>query len=172
MGCSSCGGEGSVIMGAPTLSPAMPTLAPSSGPVPMLPSEPSKPASPSPSAPAPGPGMNKPAAGRPGEIPAIPGATLYAPTIEDSAVLTLWVPAEAKVTINGRSTKSNGSRRQYVSFGLKPGFSYKYDVTATIIRDGQRVEENKTISLTAGQRGGLAFGFNTTTATEGLASSN
>jgi hypothetical protein len=47
-----------------------------------------------------------------------------------------------------------------VSFGLKPGFSYKYEVRAQIVRDGQLVEEARTVSLTAGQRFAVAFGFN------------
>ena len=43
------------------------------------------------------------------------------PTIENSALLTISVPYEAKMTINGLPTRSTGSRRQYVSFGLQPG---------------------------------------------------
>ena len=69
------------------------------------------------------------------------------------------MPAEAKVTINGLATQSTGSRRQYVSYGLQAGLGYKYDVHAEIVRDGKIVEENKTITLTAGERR-LAFGFN------------
>ena len=56
------------------------------------------------------------------------------------------------MTVNGLATKSTGSRRQFVSFGLKPGLSYKYVVKAEVIRDGKTVEETKTVSvLTAGQ---------------------
>jgi uncharacterized protein (TIGR03000 family) len=47
-------------------------------------------------------------------------------------LLTVWVPYDAKVTINGMPTKSTGSRRQFVSYGLKPGYTYTYDVTASI----------------------------------------
>jgi hypothetical protein len=65
------------------------------------------------------------------------------------------------VTINGLATKSTGSRRQFVSYGLKPGFTYTYEVV--------ELTESKTISLTAGDRGGVAFGFNVVP--EGVASS-
>jgi len=108
----------------------------------------------------------------PGALPAIPAnnATLNAPTMESSAILTVYVPAEAKVTINGKLTKTTGSKRQYVSFGLMSGFSYKYEVKAQIVRDGQLLEDTKVISLTAGERGAVAFGFNLRTA-EGLAAS-
>jgi uncharacterized protein (TIGR03000 family) len=82
------------------------------------------------------------------------------PTADNSALLTVWVPYEAKLTINGLPTQSTGSRRQYASFGLQPGMSYKYDVHVEIVRDDKIVEEDKTITLTAGQQGALAFGFN------------
>jgi uncharacterized protein (TIGR03000 family) len=74
--------------------------------------------------------------------------------------LTIYVPYDAKVTVNGRETRSMGSRRQYVSYGLQPGFSYKYEVRAQIVRDGKPVEEARTIVLTAGSHESIAFGFN------------
>ena len=98
----------------------------------------------------------------PGATPTVPAepTSTSSPTPETSGVVTVWVPYDAKVTINGLATRSTGSRRQFVSFGLKPGFSYKYEVRAEIVRDGQIVEEARTISLTAGQRSAVAFGFN------------
>ena len=45
---------------------------------------------------------------------------------EDGCLLTVWVPYDAKVTINGKATKATGGRRQFVSYGLQPGLSYKY----------------------------------------------
>lgn len=82
-------------------------------------------------------------------------------TAEDSGVLTVWVPFDAKVTVNGLETRSTGSRRQFVSYGLKPGFSYKYEVRAEVVRDGKVQEETQTVTLTAGQISAVAFGFNT-----------
>jgi uncharacterized protein (TIGR03000 family) len=82
------------------------------------------------------------------------------PAAGDSAVLTVWVPYEAKVTINGMLTKSTGSKRRFVSYGLRPGYTYKYEVKAEIVRDGKIYPEVQTVSLTAGERGGVAFGFN------------
>jgi uncharacterized protein (TIGR03000 family) len=79
---------------------------------------------------------------------------------ENSGVLTVWVPYDAKVTVNGRETKSTGSRRQFISYGLKPGLSYKYVVKAEVVRDGQIVEDTRTVALTAGQITAVAFGFN------------
>jgi uncharacterized protein (TIGR03000 family) len=79
-----------------------------------------------------------------------------------SGVLTVSVPYDAKVTVNGRLTKSTGSRRQFVSYGLQPGLSYKYVVKAEVVREGQTVEDTRTISLTAGGMEAVAFGFNLT----------
>ena len=64
----------------------------------------------------------------PGPTP--PAKTTSAISTENSGVLTVWVPYDAKVTVNGRLTKSTGSRRQFISYGLKPGLSYKYVVKA------------------------------------------
>jgi uncharacterized protein (TIGR03000 family) len=45
-----------------------------------------------------------------------------------SAMLTIYCPADAKVTINGLETKTTGVKRRYVSHGLQPGMMYRYDV--------------------------------------------
>jgi uncharacterized protein (TIGR03000 family) len=101
---------------------------------------------------------SEPAAPAPG--PAVPNTTSI--SVEESGVLTVWVPYDAKVTINGLQTSSTGSRRQFVSYGLKPGLSYKYVVKAEVVRNGQMVEDIRTVALTAGQTSAVAFGFNTT----------
>ena len=93
-------------------------------------------------------------------IPMGPTSSSIEPTPADSGMLTVWVPYEAKVTINGLLTKSTGSKRHFVSYGLRPGYTYKYEVKAEIVREGKIVTEEQTVSLTAGERGGVAFGFN------------
>ncbi len=82
--------------------------------------------------------------------------------MDDSGVLTVWVPYDAKVTVNGQETHSAGSRRQFISYGLQPGLSYKYVVRAEVVRNGQLQDDTRTITLTAGQITAVAFGFNTT----------
>jgi len=89
------------------------------------------------------------------------------PTAASSGVLTVWVPYDAKVTINGHQTTSVGSQRQFVSHGLTPGLSYKYVIHAEVIRDGKPVSEDRTVVLTAGDQSSVAFGFNVVP--EGLA---
>lgn len=82
------------------------------------------------------------------------------PTPANSGLLTIWVPYDAKVTINGLATKSIGSRRQYVSYDLKPGFNYRYEVRAELVRDGRVYEDVRVVTMTAGARSAVAFGFN------------
>lgn len=115
------------------------------------------------------PGLEEPDAGIPGldPEPGFPGTTM-APTSATSGLLTIYVPYEAKVTINGLDTKSTGSRREYVSYGLKPGYTYEYTIRAEIVRDGKPLSDERTVVLTAGARNAVAFGFNTPN-TENLA---
>ena len=81
-------------------------------------------------------------------------------TRRNSGLLTVYVPVEAKVWINGALTASTGSQRRYVSYGLMPGYRYKYEVRARIPRGGKMLEEVKTVYLKAGANEGVAFGFN------------
>ena len=96
-------------------------------------------------------------------LPALPGKT-SSTSAENSGALTVVVPFDAKVYINGKETHSTGSRRQYVSYGLEPGMSYKYVVKVQVVRNGELQEDSKTETLAAGDIKGVAFGFNPSTA--------
>lgn len=96
-----------------------------------------------------------------------PGSSAV-PTPQTSGLLTIWLPYEARVTINGNPTRSTGSKRQYVSYGLQPGYSYTYEIVATLERDGQTLTESRSVTLTAGQQNTVVFSFNAPAA-EGLA---
>jgi uncharacterized protein (TIGR03000 family) len=159
-GCATCGGGVSTgaTTGQPTVAPT-----PAKKPVvesPAMPTEtPAAPAPLEPTPPAPG-----------GALTPVPQKTTET-SAEQSGMLTVWVPYDAKVTVNGLETRSSGSRRQFVSYGLKPGFSYKYVVVAQVVRDGQVQEDSRTVTLTAGQITSVAFGFNTS-APQQVASAN
>jgi uncharacterized protein (TIGR03000 family) len=73
--------------------------------------------------------------------------------------LTLVVPADAKVFINGRQTRSMGTHREYVSYGLEIGLTYRYEVRAEVVRDGKTIEDTREVFLTAGSREDVAFDF-------------
>jgi uncharacterized protein (TIGR03000 family) len=77
----------------------------------------------------------------------------------DAGLLSIQVPEDAAVFVNGYRTKSTGTTRQYVSNGLKPGMSYKYEVRAEMVRDGRLVEDTRVVYLTAGNSESVAFSF-------------
>jgi uncharacterized protein (TIGR03000 family) len=77
--------------------------------------------------------------------------------MRNSALLSIKVPADAKVFVNDRPTTSTGIDREYISRELQPGASYSYEVRAEFVRDGQPVTEEKTIRVTAGQTASLSF---------------
>jgi uncharacterized protein (TIGR03000 family) len=132
---------------APTLPPKVPTLAaPEQPPAPEAQETPKPPAAPeTPSEPAlPGPGADD-------------STTGFVPARGDSGLLTIRVPADAQVVINGLETKSTGSRREYVSYGLKPGLVYRYEIRARIVRNGRLLEDARTVYLTAGARKAVAL---------------
>jgi len=127
-----------------------------------MPAEPEGPAAPSlpapaPAEPAPVPKDTAPAPAKP--APSQPQAGLIPAAEPTSGVIGVWVPAKARVVINGLGTTSTGAYREYVSHGLKPGAVYKYEVRAQIARDGRLIEKTRTVYLTAGARQRVAFRF-------------
>lgn len=65
----------------------------------------------------------------------------------DSALLTVSVPEDAVVVVNGFQTKAIGLVRQFKSSGLKPGLVYNYEVQVTYNVDGAERTESKSIKL-------------------------
>lgn len=90
------------------------------------------------------------------ETPEPPDATEQTSTTSQ-ATLTVNVPSDALVYVNGVKTKSVGSERSYISRGLQGGFNYTYEVRAEVERDGKTIEETKMVSLTAGRTARVAF---------------
>jgi uncharacterized protein (TIGR03000 family) len=76
-----------------------------------------------------------------------------------SAVLTVSVPAEATIYVNDKATTTPGAERQFVSRNLAPGAVYTYRIRAEVERDGQKLTETKTITMTAGDQSQLRFDF-------------
>lgn len=75
----------------------------------------------------------------------------------DSAFLTVSVPSDARVLVNGVVTRSKGEQRRYVSRNLIPGFDYTYEVKAEYTVNGEPVTQTRTIQLQAGRHQELAF---------------
>ena len=78
------------------------------------------------------------------------------------ATLTVNVPANARIFVNGTSTRSQGTVRRYVSRGLTPGSEYSYEIKAEIDRDGQTIQETKIVKVRGGQTINVAFDLKAT----------
>ena len=102
------------------------------------------------------PSVPAPAPPAPGETPA-PGAEKPASLRHIDGTLTVEVPAEAKIYVNGQETSSTGEIRQYISRNLQPGYNYSYEVRAEMIVDGKPVNQIKTVDLKAGEVAKVAF---------------
>jgi uncharacterized protein (TIGR03000 family) len=75
-----------------------------------------------------------------------------------TGTISLTVPENAKVYINGYETQMPGVHRRYVVNDLEPGKRYDYHVRIVAQVNGQTVEETQTVTLSSGQQGVLAFG--------------
>lgn len=142
-GDSCCGGDTTIYDSAPTVTPAAPLKK---------------------SVAEPGPvairGQNP--------APAETGARVYQTSYqkfqnsqnkENSGLLTIYVPLDAKVYVNDKLTSTEGSKRAFVSFGLEDGFEYEYHVRAEVVRDGKLYPETQTILLHAGENLSVSFPF-------------
>ena len=92
------------------------------------------------------------------------GATLpeqQTSLLRGGALLTVRVPDNARVLVNGVPTQSTGDLRRYISRDLTPGFDYTYEIKAEAVVNGEPVTETKTVQLQAGQQAQLAFDFRT-----------
>lgn len=75
----------------------------------------------------------------------------------DAAMLTVAVPDDAVVTVNGHPTTSDGDLRQFMSRGLKDGYVYTYVVKVTYEKDGEAKTESKSVKLRRGDIERLQF---------------
>lgn len=98
----------------------------------------------------------EPASPAPAAAPAGPADSRVS-VPEGSAVLSVSVPARARVIVNGLETKSTGPHRQFVSTGLRPGLTYKYEVRVRVVRNGRLLEDTRTIHLKSGLQKAIAF---------------
>jgi uncharacterized protein (TIGR03000 family) len=101
-----------------------------------------------------------------GAAPVIPAPGTSTSTMRSDGLLSVNVPEDAKIFVNGQATSSSGEMRQYVSRELTAGFNYTYEVRAEVIRDGRTVEQVKKVDLRAGETARVAFDFPATNSTE------
>lgn len=80
-------------------------------------------------------------------------------TADQSGLITIYVPQDARVFVNGSETTSRGSKRTFVSYGLELGSEYDYTIQAEVIRDGQRYTQTQVVTLQAGSQQRVTFPF-------------
>lgn len=77
----------------------------------------------------------------------------------DAVVLSVVVPQDAQVYVNGVLTKTPGTHRQFVSYGLLPDYRYMYEVRAVVTRNGEQLSDTQVVRVRVGEARSLAFDF-------------
>lgn len=67
------------------------------------------------------------------------------------AVITVSLPADARLTVDDRPTQSTSSHRVFVSPVLQPGKDYFYTLKAEVVRDGQTQSVDQRVIVRAGR---------------------
>ena len=71
--------------------------------------------------------------------------------------MSVVVPEDARVYVNGILTSTPGTHRRYVSHGLMPGFRYTYEIEAVVNRSGRLIRDSHVVSVRAGETRDLAL---------------
>ncbi len=104
-----------------------------------------------PACPAPPPGGAPPSSG-------VTGAPNPGGAQTGDATLTVLVPSDAVVWVNGEKTTQSGPRRDFVSSGLAPGRSYTFEVrTEWKGQDGKPVDLVQRIPMQAGDKRAISI---------------
>jgi uncharacterized protein (TIGR03000 family) len=112
---------------------------------------------PSQATPAPEASQPTPAADQPALPPGADKDTSVQPPTSGMATLTVYVPSDAKVLVNGRATRSTGGVRRFQSSGLKPGLVYSYEVQVQFANGEKTSIQTKSVKLASNRSATLAF---------------
>jgi uncharacterized protein (TIGR03000 family) len=84
-----------------------------------------------------------------------------------TATIEVHLPsAQAQVSFDGHDTAARGTQRRYETPALQVGQSYRYNVTATWMENGRRVNRDVQVSVNAGRLAVVDFTRPVLTATE------
>jgi len=97
----------------------------------------------------------------PAETPDASPQAGYAPNGQ-TVVLSVELPAEAKVFVNDKPTTSTGVTRTFVSRNLESGRKYAYEVRVELDQNGEKLTRTKMVRLPAGRSVNLEFDFDGT----------
>jgi uncharacterized protein (TIGR03000 family) len=79
------------------------------------------------------------------------GNAMALASTEASATIVVSLPEDARLTIDGEATTSTSDRRTFVSPSLAVGKDFHYTLKAKVVRDGQPVTLEKTVTVRAGE---------------------
>jgi uncharacterized protein (TIGR03000 family) len=92
------------------------------------------------------------------DVAVVPSESYYppaepAPAVATSAKLTVQVPADARLWIDGQPTAQTGSVRYFETPAtLEPGRTYSYKLTAEWVENGQTVTRERVVEFQAGNQ--------------------
>ncbi len=69
---------------------------------------------------------------------------------DESATVEVTLPAGAELWFDGQRTVQTGTVRSFTTPVLEKGNSYHYEVKASWIKNGQRIEETRSVPVSAG----------------------
>jgi uncharacterized protein (TIGR03000 family) len=78
------------------------------------------------------------------------------------ARITVHLPANARLTIDGEATTSTSAVREFVSPALAAGKNFSYTFQAEFTRDGKTVVETRDVTVRAGLNTEVRFASNLT----------
>jgi uncharacterized protein (TIGR03000 family) len=88
---------------------------------------------------------------RPPDAPLVEATPVQA-SGDDTATITVTVPADAEVYFDGVETTETGPERQFVTPPLAKGTKYSYSIRAVWTEDGRPVEKTRKVSFQAGSQ--------------------
>jgi uncharacterized protein (TIGR03000 family) len=77
--------------------------------------------------------------------------------VNGAVLMTVSVPADAEIWIDGSKTMQTGTLRRFVSPPILPGQDYAYEVTAKWKEDGHEVTQSRRVRVHAGERVSINF---------------
>jgi len=80
------------------------------------------------------------------------------------ATLTVTLPADARLTVDGTPTSTTSAVRTFVTPNLTPGKTFTYTMKAEYMKNGEPVSEEKVVKVQAGKETRVSFEGTSTTA--------
>jgi uncharacterized protein (TIGR03000 family) len=84
--------------------------------------------------------------------------TAWAQPSTSAAKVTIRLPADAKLFVDGVSCPLTSEVRSFATPSLQPGQQYYYTIRAEVVRDGTPRTETQRVTLRAGQEIEMNFG--------------